>query len=46
MPHLYYASNGERLFSAASDHLQIIRTIECHWILCFAETVRYCTKVQ
>jgi hypothetical protein len=25
---------------------EFIRAIDCHWILCFAETVRYCTKVQ
>ena len=45
MLHLYYASNGDGLLSAASEHPQIIRTIDCHWILCVA-TARYCTKVQ
>ena len=26
--------------------LQIIRTIDCHWIQRLAATARYCTKVQ
>jgi hypothetical protein len=33
-------------YQSGERSLQIIRTIDCHWIQRLAATARYCTKVQ